>query len=242
MTPGGADSFIEHAGTTADALLTMPLAQALVRWSWIGENLDTIWLRTLEHLQLTVLGVLGGVVVAVPAALVARRWRWTEGWLSGFAGILYTIPSLAAFALLVPVFGLTSLATAVVPLSTYTLLILLRNTITGLDGVPDQLRETADGMGYTPARRFLEVDLPLAMPAIVAGIRVSTVTVVGLVTVTALLGRGGLGALILDGIRRSIPFPTTIVVGTLGAIVLAVVLDLLLLAVERRITPWRRAA
>lgn len=237
-----ADVVVDHAPTAVEALSTLPLAQALLRWSWIGENLDTIGAATLEHLQLTVLGVLGGIAVAVPAALVARRWRWTEGWLSGVAGILYTIPSLAAFALLVPIFGLTSLATAVVPLSTYTLLILLRNTVTGLDGVSDELRETADGMGYTPTRRFLEVDLPLALPAIVAGIRVSTVTVVGLVTVTALLGRGGLGALILDGIRLSIPFPTVIVVGTLGAIVLAVLLDLLLLVVERRLTPWRRGA
>lgn len=215
------------------------LAQ-LVRWSWIGDNLDDIGAATLEHLQLTVLSVVLGIVVAVPLAVVVRRNRWLEGPVSGTAGVLYTVPALAAFALLVPVFGVTSLWTPLLPLTSYSLLILLRNTLTGLDGVPDELREAADGLGYRPVRRFWEVELPLALPAVIAGIRVATVTNVGLVTVTALLGRGGLGALILDGIRRSIPFPTSIVVGTVGAILLAVLLDLLLLGVERAVAPWQR--
>ena len=217
------------------------LAQ-LVRWSWIGGHLDDIGAATVEHLQLTVLSVALGLVVAVPLAVLVRRNRWLEGPVSGLAGVLYTIPALAAFALLVPVLGLTSLWTPVLPLASYSLLILLRNTLTGLDSVPDELREAADGMGYRPVRRFLEVEVPLALPAIVAGIRVATVTNVGLVTITALLGRGGLGALIVDGIRRSIPFPTSIVVGTVGAILLAVVLDLALLAVERAVAPWQRRA
>lgn len=217
------------------------LAQ-LVRWSWIGDNLDDLGLATLEHLQLTVLSVALGLVVAVPLALLIRRRRWLEGPISGFAGVLYTVPALAAFALLVPVLGLTSLWTPLLPLASYSLLILLRNTLTGLDSVPDRLREAADGMGYRPFRRFVEVELPLALPAVIAGVRVATVTNVGLVTVTALLGRGGLGAFILDGIRRSIPFPTSIIVGTVGAILLAVVLDLTLLWVERAVAPWQRRA
>lgn len=215
------------------------LAQ-LMRWSWIGDNVDDIAGATLEHLQLTVLSVLLGLAVAMPLAVLVRRKRWLEGTISGVAGVLYTIPALAAFALLVPLLGVTSLWTPLLPLASYSLLILLRNTLTGLDGVPDRLREAADGLGYRPVRRFLEVELPLALPAVVAGIRVATVTNVGLVTVTALLGRGGLGAFILDGIRRSIPFPTSIIVGTVGAILLAVVLDLALLGVERAIAPWQR--
>ena len=217
------------------------LAQ-LVRWTWVADNVDDIGTATVEHLQLTLLSVALGIVVAVPLAVLVRRNRWLEGPVSGAAGVLYTIPALAAFALLVPVLGITSLWTPLLPLASYSLLILLRNTLTGLDGVPDELREAADGLGYRPVRRFWEVELPLALPAVVAGIRVATVTNVGLVTVTALLGRGGLGALILDGIRRSIPFPTSIVVGTLGAILLAVVLDLVLLAVERAVAPWQRRA
>lgn len=214
------------------------LAQ-LVRWSWIGDNTDDLALATLEHLQLTVLSVALGMVVAVPLAVLVRRRRWLEGPVSGAAGVLYTIPALAAFALLVPVLGVTSLWTSLLPLASYSVLILLRNTLTGLDSVPDELREAADGLGYRPVRRFVEVELPLALPAVVAGVRVAVVTNVGLVTVTALLGRGGLGALILDGIRRSIPFPTSIVVGTAGAILLAVVLDLVLLRVERAVAPWQ---
>lgn len=214
------------------------LAQ-LVRWSWIGDNTDDLALATLEHLQLTVLSVALGMLVAVPLAVLVRRRRWLEGPVSGAAGVLYTIPALAAFALLVPVLGVTSLWTSLLPLASYSVLILLRNTLTGLDSVPDELREAADGLGYRPVRRFVEVELPLALPAVVAGVRVAVVTNVGLVTVTALLGRGGLGALILDGIRRSIPFPTSIIVGTAGAILLAVVLDLVLLRVERAVAPWQ---
>lgn len=212
----------------------------MLRWSWIGDNVDELALATVEHLQLTVLSVLLGLVLALPLAVLIRRNRWLEGPVSGFAGVLYTVPALAAFALLVPLLGVTSLWTPLLPLASYSLLILLRNTLTGLDSVPERLREAADGMGYRPVRRFVEVELPLALPAVVAGVRVATVTNVGLVTVTALLGRGGLGAFILDGIRRSIPFPTAIIVGTVGAILLAVALDLALLWVERAVAPWQR--
>lgn len=217
-----------------------PLLAQLMRWDWVADNVDDIRAATLEHIQLTVLSVLIGLLVAVPLALLVRRWRWLEGPVSGAAGVLYTIPALAAFALLVPLLGVTSPWTALLPLASYSVLILLRNTLTGLDGVPDELREAADGLGYRPLRRFVEVEVPLALPAIIAGLRVAVVTNVGLVTVTALLGRGGLGAFILNGIRRSIPFPTEIIVGTVGAIVLAVVLDLALLGVERAVAPWQR--
>lgn len=224
--------------------MTVVLAQSsqpFIRWDWIADNLDQIGERTIEHLVLTGLAVGSGLVVSLVLATVSRRWRPLYPLLSGAAGILYTVPSLAAFALLVPLFGFSNV-TATIALASYTLLIMLRNIVTGLDGVPPGVREAADGLGYRPVRRFLEIELPLAMPAIIAGLRIATVTVVGLVTVTALLGKGGLGFFILDGIRRSIPFPTEIVVGTVGAVLLAAVLDLVLLGIERALSPWQRAA
>lgn len=208
------------------------------RWDWVSRNVDEIWARTLEHLQLTVLSVGLGMAVAILLAIVVRWRRSTYGVLSGISGLLYTIPSIASFAILARIFGLTSLWTPVLALASYSLLILLRNTVAGLDAVPAHVREAADGMGYTPRQRFLQVELPLALPVVIAGLRIATVTVVGLVTVTALLGRGGLGFFILDGIRRSILFPTEIIVGTVAAVLLAAALDLALLGVERLLTPW----
>lgn len=212
--------------------------QPFFRWDWVTSHLDDLWTRTLEHLQLTVLSVALGLVVALGLAVLVRWRRGTYGFLSGVSGLLYSIPSLAAFALLTAVFGLTSLLTPVLALASYALLILLRNTVTGLDSVPADVLQAADGMGFTPTQRFFKVELPLALPVIVAGLRIATVTVVGLVTVTALLGRGGLGFFILDGFRRSIPFPTEVIVGAVASVMLASVLDLVLLQVERLLTPW----
>lgn len=222
--------------------MTPPLlAQAATpffRWDWVGRELDQIWVRTLEHLHLTVLSIALGLAITIVMATVVRWRRSTYGFLSGFSGLLYTIPSLAAFAILALIFGATSLWTPVLALASYALLILLRNTVAGLDAIPAEVREAADGMGYTPTQRFFRVELPLALPVVVAGIRIATVTVVGLVTVTALLGRGGLGHFILSGIRRSIVFPTEIVVGIVLVVVLATLLDLVLLAIEKLLTPW----
>lgn len=224
----------------------MILAQAdgrpLVDWSWIVENLDNIWDRTLEHLLLTGLAVAVGLVISLGLAAAALRWRRLYQPILAVSSVLYTIPSLAAFAFLVAVFGLFSFATALIPLVTYTLLILVRNIVTGIDGVPESVKEAADGMGYRRVRRFISIELPLAGPVIIAGVRIATVTVVGLVTVTSLLGRGGLGFFILNGFRKSIVFPTEILIGTVLAVVLAAGLDALLLGVERLITPWRREA
>jgi osmoprotectant transport system permease protein len=138
----------------------------------------------------------------------------------------------------IPAFGL-GFRSALVALVSYTLLILLRNIVAGLDGVPPEVREAADGMGYEPWRRVLRVDLPLATPAIVAGLRIATVTTVGLVTVTALIGEGGFGDLINDGLSRD--FPTPIVVGAVLSVALAVAFDVLFVVFERLLTPWARA-
>jgi osmoprotectant transport system permease protein len=140
---------------------------------------------------------------------------------------------------MIPIFGL-SRTTAVVPLVLYTLLLLLRNIVTGLDSVPAEILDAADGMGYTRNRRLLRVELPIALPAIVAGIRIALVSTIGLVTVTALIGQGGLGRFIVDGEQRNF-FRTPIVVGTVLSVVLAVAADLLCLALLRIATPWSRA-
>ncbi|HEX2028437.1 MAG TPA: ABC transporter permease [Nitriliruptorales bacterium] len=213
--------------------------RAFIRWRWIGGHLDDIWQQTVEHLTLTGIAVGVGLAVSLLLAVVALRWRRLYAPIAAAGGILYTIPSIAAFALLVPFFGFSYL-TAEIALVSYTILILVRNIVTGIDGVPDEVLEAATGMGYTGPRRFVGIELPLALPVIIAGIRVATVTTVGLVTVTALIGQGGLGKFILDGFRRSIIFPTAIFVGTVGSVVLAVVLDALLLGLERLLAPWQR--
>jgi osmoprotectant transport system permease protein len=178
-----------------------------------------------------------GLVIALPLAVLASRKRWIYPPLLGFTGALYTIPSLALFALLIPYTGL-SRTSALIPLTSYTLLILVRNTVAGLDAVPPSVREAAAGMGYSPAASLLRVELPLALPTIVAGIRIATVTVIGLVTVTALSGQQNLGQLMLDGLGRDFRSPLT--VGIILSLALAIVADLFLAGVTRLATPWRR--
>ncbi|MCB1013691.1 MAG: ABC transporter permease [Acidimicrobiales bacterium] len=211
---------------------------SFIWWAWVGDHLDEIWERTVQHVQLTVIALVVGFAVSTVLALIALRFRRTYTPITGFAGVLYAIPSLALFAFLVPITGL-SLLTAEIGLVSYTLLILVRNMVAGIDGVPAAVREAADGMGYTPWRRFVAVDARLATPTIVAGVRIAAVTTVGLVTVTALIGQGGYGALINDGLSRS--FNTPIVVGAALSILLAMAVDLLLVGAERLLTPWARA-
>jgi osmoprotectant transport system permease protein len=208
-------------------------------WDWVGRHGAEIWMRTREHVFLTAVAVLVGMTLAFPAAVVASRVRAVANPLLAVTGILYAIPSLALFALLVPWTGL-SRTTALVALTVYTLLILVRNTLTGLKEVPADVREAAHGMGYSATRQLLRVELPLAVPAIVAGIRIATVTTIGLVTVTALIGQGGYGQLILDGYYRD--FRTPLVVGSALSVLLAVVADVGLLGAQRLVTPWARAS
>ena len=207
-------------------------------WPWVQDHTDEIRDRLVEHIELTVLAVLFGLAIALPLALLSVRYRRLYGPVLAITGVLYTIPSLALFALLLPLTGL-SRTTALIPLTLYTLLILVRNTVTGLDGVPPDVKDAATGMGYSATRRLVRVELPLALPAIIAGIRIATVTIIGLVTVTALIGQGGLGELMLDGLQRD--FRTPLTVGIVLSLTLAVVADLLLVLALRLATPWRRA-
>jgi osmoprotectant transport system permease protein len=208
-----------------------------VRWDWVSDHGDDILAATRQHVELTALAVGIGLAVSLPLGLVARRWRRSEGPILGFTGALFTIPSLALFALLVPFTGL-SRTTAEIGLVAFTLLILVRNIVAGLDGVPEEVREAAHGMGFRPLGQLLRVELPLALPVIVAGIRIATVTTIGLVTVTGLIGQGGLGSLIIEGINRD--FRTPLVVGSVGSIALAVLADLGLAGVARLLAPWER--
>lgn len=218
--------------------MTSTAAQPWVDWSWVGDHRALILSRLREHVELTVLAVVIGIAIAIPLTLVARRWRRSYPAVLTLTGILYTIPSLALFTLLLPWTGLTR-TTALVGLVSYTLLILVRNAVTGLDGVAPDVREAAVAMGYSPRRALLSVELPLALPAIVAGIRLAVVTTIGLVTVAALIGHGGLGHLILDGFNRR--FRTPLVVGSVLSVALAASVDVVLLRVQRRLSPWRSA-
>ena len=209
-----------------------------VRWDWVGNHVDLILGDLGQHVELTAIAVGVGLLIAIPIGVLAWRYRGSRGPVLGVAGGLYTIPSLALFALLVPWTGLTVL-TAEIGLVAYTLLILVRNIVVGLDGVPADVRDAAVGMGYRPYRQLLRVDLPLALPVIVAGLRIATVTTIGLITITALIGEGGLGQLLYDGLQRD--FKTPLVVGAVLSVALAVVADLALALIQRLLTPWRTA-
>jgi len=209
----------------------------LVDWPWIGGHVDDIVRLLLRHVELTVIAVCLGFAISSALALLVVRWRWLYPPVASVAGILYTIPSLALFAVLVTITGPT-ITTAEIALVSYTLLILLRNIVTGLDGVPRDVREAAVGMGFSPLQVLLKVDLPLALPVIVAGLRVATVTTIGLVTVAALINVDNLGTFISQGLQQF--FITEILLGAVLSIALAVVADLALLAVQRLIAPWSR--
>lgn len=210
--------------------------EPLVRWDWVWDHRSDIWTQTQEHIVLTGVAVGVGLLIASTLSVIALRFRWAFSPITLFAGMLYTIPSLALFAFFVPYTGL-SMLTAEIALVSYTILILVRNIIAGIDGVPSDVREAAVGMGYTRSRMFLDVQLPLATPVIVAGIRIASVTVIGLVTVTSIIGQGGLGAFILDGLRRD--FYTPLIVGSVLSVALAIVADILLSSAQRIIAPWK---
>lgn len=209
-----------------------------MRWGWVSDHRDDILAATRQHVELTAIAVAIGLVISLPLGLAARRWRRSEGPILGFTGALFTIPSLALFALLVPFTGL-SRTTAEIGLVSFTLLILVRNIVAGLDGVPEEVREAAHGMGFRPLAQLVRVELPLALPVIVAGIRIATVTTIGLVTVTGLIGQGGLGSLIVEGINRD--FRTPLVVGSVGSIALAILADVGLAGAGRLLAPWTQS-
>ncbi|MFI7350989.1 ABC transporter permease [Streptomyces sp. NPDC049936] len=224
--------------------MTAPPDDCLARNEWIcGEYLSTrreiLLDAVLQHLELTAASVLVALVVALPLAVLARRRRWAAGPVLAVTTILYTIPSLAMFSLLLPVYGLSA-SLVVAGLVLYSLTLLVRNILAGLRAVPEEIRQAARGMGYGPVRQLLAVELPLALPAAMAGLRIATVSAVSLLTVGAIVGFGGLGNLIYSGMNTY--FKAQVLTASVLCVVIAVAADLLLLGAQRLMTPWTRAA
>ena len=209
----------------------------MIDWAWVADHLDALVYRTVQHLILAGIAVGVGFAISFALALWSVRRRSVYGPIVAITGVAYTIPSVAMVALLVPITGI-SILTAEVPLILYTLLIFIRNIVAGFDSVPAEVLEAANGMGYPRDQRLWRVELPLASPLVVAGVRLATVSTIGLVTITAILGDrfGGLGFFILEGYRHT--FPTEILFGAIPSIILAVSIDLLIVRVEGRMTPW----
>src|SRR5512143_2948400 len=209
----------------------------MIEWAWIGDHLGAIAGRVGQHIELTAIALAVGFAISLALAIVSVRVRQVRPLVIGIAGVVFTIPSLALFSALVPIIGL-SLLTVEVPLVLYTLVIYVRNIVAGLDSVPPDVIEAADGMGYTRNGRLARVELPLAVPLMIAGLRLASVSTIGLVTISGILGDsfGGLGFFIFE--RPT--FATEILVGAVGSIALAIAVDILLGRLQRRLTPWSR--
>lgn len=217
----------------------MTEGQPFFQLDWVLQNLDVLARRVGEHLLVTVIAVVAGFAISFALALLVRRYPRIYPPILAISGILYAIPSIALFVLFIPITGL-SLLTAEIALVSYTLVILVRNIVTGLRGVPAEVIEAARGMGYTDGQRLWRIELPIALPIIVAGVRIATVTTIGLVTIATLIGMGGLGYLIVNiGIRQR--FPTATITGVVLVVLISTIVDLGLLAMQRRLTPWSRA-
>jgi osmoprotectant transport system permease protein len=210
-----------------------------VNWGWLSNHLHLFREALLQHVILTLVAVAVALAISLPLGVIAHRWRALRNPVLTVFGIFYTIPSLALFSLLVPYTGLSTL-TAEIGLVGYAVLILVRNVVVGLEAVPAEILDAANGMGYRPMARLLRVELPLALPSIFAGVRIATVTTIGLVTITAIIGLGGLGQLILQGLVDN--FHTPLVVATVLSIVLALIADLTLAGAQRLSLPWSREA
>jgi len=217
----------------------MTEGEPLFRVDWVLEHLGSLAQRIGEHMLVTVIAVAAGFVISFALALAVRRYPRIYGPILAVSGILYAIPSIALFVLFIPITGL-SLLTVEIALVSYTLVILVRNIVTGLREVPPEVIEAARGMGYNDRQRLWRVELPIALPIIVAGLRIATVTTIGLVTIATLIGMGGLGYLIVNiGIQQR--FPTAILTGVITVVLLSSAVDLGLQALQRRLTPWASA-
>jgi osmoprotectant transport system permease protein len=208
-----------------------------IDWSWISGHTDDLTTLTLSHLQAALTAVALGLLISLPLAVLAHRIRPLRGFLLGASNVLFTIPSIANFVLLLPVSGLTR-TTTVTGLTVYTLVVLLRNTVEGLDSVPVKVKEAAKAMGTRPLRTLLTVEIPLALPVIMAGVRIATVMSISLVSVATYIGDGGLGQLFTDGFQRN--FPTPVIAGVVLTLLLAVVADAALVGLQYLLTPWKR--
>lgn len=211
-------------------------------WGWLAENFfEDVWPAFIGHLYLSFVSVGIALVISLPIGILVSRYRKLYTPVLFITGFFFTIPSLALFAILVTVPGIgIGPRAAIIGLVSYSLLVLIRNVVTGIDSVAPETIDAAKGMGLTPAQILFHVELPLALPVIVAGIRIATVTVIGIAVIGGFIAAGGLGQLIFDGIDRS--FPTLVFTGAAMATILAITADVSLLFLERYMRPWARRA
>jgi osmoprotectant transport system permease protein len=207
-------------------------------FDWAQENIDRFGTPTVQHLQIVIPALVIGFVIAFALALLAHRTRWLQPPLLAATGILYTVPSIAFFFLLLPVTGLGR-DTAIIVLAAYTLQIIFRNTILGLNNVPASVKDAARGMGLTQRQILWKVELPLAIPEIIAGLRVAVVSTIAIATLAVLISAGGLGT---EMYGSNLTFPTSIIIAGTIVMLMALAFDAILLLVQRLTTPWRRAA
>jgi osmoprotectant transport system permease protein len=227
-----ADGFVRKAGQGTTSCVA---DNSTVCISWAIDNFGRYVTPTLEHLEMVGLAMGFGFVIALGLAIVSHRRRWLVPPLTAATGILYTIPSIALFVILLPVTG-RGTETAVIALTIYTLQIIYRNIVTGLNNVPAAARDAGRGMGMTDRQLLWRVELPLALPEIVAGLRIATVSTIAIATLAVFAGAGGLGA----EIYTDITFKTGIVVCGAILIAMAIGFDVVLIGVQRLLAPWRR--
>ena len=230
----GGDFFKERS---SDTLPCQAKPNEVFCFDWARENIDRFGTPTVQHLQIVVPAILIGFLVAFALALLAHRNRWLQPPLLAATGVLYTIPSIAFFFLLLPVTGFGR-DTAIIVLAAYTLQIIYRNTILGLGNVPDATKDAARGMGFTPRQILWKVELPLAVPEIIAGLRVAVVSTIAIATLAVLISAGGLGTQMYGA---NLTFPTSIIIAAAIVILMALAIDVVLLLIQRFTTPWRKA-
>jgi osmoprotectant transport system permease protein len=209
-----------------------------MNWGWLDRNVDTVLEDLQEHIEIALVALVLGALIAFPVGLIAYRWRATYGPILAITQILYTVPSLALFVLLINAVGLGQ-TPVIIGLTIYSLVILVRNLVEGLRSVPKETIDAATAMGFRQTRRLFAVELPIALPAIIAGLRLAAVSNISLVSVGALIGTGGLGQLFIHGFQ--IDNPIEVWTGIVVTLALALVIDLLIVGGGRLLTPWTRA-
>ena len=216
--------------------------QGVIDWEWLGDNFaEDVVPAFLQHIFLCFVSLAIAIVIAVPLGILAARYRWLYPPLTVITGFFYTIPSFSMFTILLFIVGFSvGVTPAIIALVLYSLLVLIRNVVTGLDSVPPETKDAARGMGLTDRQILWRVELPLALPVIVAGMRIAIVTVIGIAVIGSYIGAGGLGDLIFTGIQRD--FPTMIIAGAVLSSLLAIAADLLFVGAERMMSPWSRRA
>lgn len=214
--------------------------KGFIDWEWLRDNFtEDVVPAFLQHIYLCAIALVIALAISLPLGVLAARYRGLYGPLTAITGFLYTIPSFAMFTFLLALGFTVGPTPAIITLVLYSLLILIRNVVTGLDSVPPETKDAARGMGLTQRQILWRVEMPLALPVIVAGMRIAVVTVIGIAVLGDIIGAGGLGTLIFSGIQRN--FPTLYVTGAILATVLAIAADLLFVRTERFLSPWSRA-